>query len=146
MAHNPNMPLVEAPRSLHPLWVRCDKSDPCATAWLGVEAVYSGNKTSGVKLYTVSCKGSSAYVLFKEISAQKKISLCKQRQHLFIFQCSGGPTADETSFTTLDELKQEHEKRHHASTVRFLLLLLFSSYRFLTVRYLVRILCLFFFR
>ncbi|XP_050990919.1 protein zwilch homolog isoform X2 [Labeo rohita] len=84
MAHNPNMPLVEAPRSLHPLWVRCDKSDPCATAWLGVEAVYSGNKTSGVKLYTVSCKG---------------------------------PTADETSFTTLDELKQEHEKRHHASTV-----------------------------
>ncbi|RXN18248.1 zwilch-like protein [Labeo rohita] len=60
MAHNPNMPLVEAPRSLHPLWVRCDKSDPCATAWLGVEAVYSGNKTSGVKLYTVSCKDGTA--------------------------------------------------------------------------------------
>uniref|UniRef100_A0A8C1ZC79 Protein zwilch n=1 Tax=Cyprinus carpio TaxID=7962 RepID=A0A8C1ZC79_CYPCA len=84
MAQNPNMPQVEAPGTLHPLWVRCDKSDPCATAWLGVETVYSGNKTSGVKLYTVSCKG---------------------------------PTGDETSFTKLDELKQEHEKRHHASTV-----------------------------
>ncbi|XP_043072610.1 protein zwilch homolog [Puntigrus tetrazona] len=84
MAQNPNMPQVEAPGSLHPLWVRCDKLDPCATAWLGVETVYSGNKTSGVKLYTVGCKG---------------------------------PTGDETCFTTLDELKQEHEKRHHASTV-----------------------------
>uniref|UniRef100_A0A8C2DAZ8 Protein zwilch n=1 Tax=Cyprinus carpio TaxID=7962 RepID=A0A8C2DAZ8_CYPCA len=84
MAHNPNMPWVEAPGTLHPLWVRCDKSDPCATAWLGVETVYSGNKTSGVKLYTVSCKG---------------------------------PRGDETSFTTLDELKQEHEKRHRPSTV-----------------------------
>uniref|UniRef100_A0A671MNB1 Protein zwilch n=1 Tax=Sinocyclocheilus anshuiensis TaxID=1608454 RepID=A0A671MNB1_9TELE len=83
MAHNPNMPWVEAPGTLHPLWVRCDKSDPCATVWLGVETVYSGNKTSGVKLYTVSCKGSR----------------------------------DETSFTTLDELKKEHEKRHHPSTV-----------------------------
>uniref|UniRef100_A0A8C2HZS4 Protein zwilch n=1 Tax=Cyprinus carpio TaxID=7962 RepID=A0A8C2HZS4_CYPCA len=84
MAQNPNMPQLGAPGTLHPLWVRCDKSDPCATAWLGVETVYSGNKTSGVKLYTVSCKG---------------------------------PTGDETSFTKLDELKQEHEKRHHASTV-----------------------------
>uniref|UniRef100_A0A673LE27 Protein zwilch n=1 Tax=Sinocyclocheilus rhinocerous TaxID=307959 RepID=A0A673LE27_9TELE len=84
MAHNPNMPWVEAPGTLHPLWVRCDKSDPCATVWLGVETVYSGNKTSGVKLYTVSCKG---------------------------------PTGDETSFTALDELKKEHEKRHHPSTV-----------------------------
>uniref|UniRef100_A0A673LQW7 Protein zwilch n=1 Tax=Sinocyclocheilus rhinocerous TaxID=307959 RepID=A0A673LQW7_9TELE len=84
MAQNPNMPQVEAPGTLHPLWVRCDKLDLCATAWLGVETVYSGNKTSGVKLYTVSCKG---------------------------------PTGDETSFTTLDDLKQEHEKRHHASTV-----------------------------
>uniref|UniRef100_A0A672T3Y2 Protein zwilch n=1 Tax=Sinocyclocheilus grahami TaxID=75366 RepID=A0A672T3Y2_SINGR len=83
MAQNPNMPQVEAPGTLHPLWVRCDKLDLCATAWLGVETVYSGNKTSSVKLYTVSCKGSR----------------------------------DETSFTTLDELKQEHEKRHHASTV-----------------------------
>uniref|UniRef100_A0A673LJ38 Protein zwilch n=1 Tax=Sinocyclocheilus rhinocerous TaxID=307959 RepID=A0A673LJ38_9TELE len=83
MAQNPNMPQVEAPGTLHPLWVRCDKLDLCATAWLGVETVYSGNKTSGVKLYTVSCKGSR----------------------------------DETSFTTLDDLKQEHEKRHHASTV-----------------------------
>uniref|UniRef100_A0A672NM03 Protein zwilch n=1 Tax=Sinocyclocheilus grahami TaxID=75366 RepID=A0A672NM03_SINGR len=84
MAHNPNMPWVEAPGTLHPLWVRCDKSDPCATVWRGVETVYSGNKTSGVKLYTVSCKG---------------------------------PTGDEPSFTTLDELKKEHEKRHHSSTV-----------------------------
>ncbi|KAG1944940.1 protein zwilch homolog [Pimephales promelas] len=84
MAHNPNMPQVEVPGTLHPLWVRCDKSDPCASAWLGVETVYSGNKTSGVKLYTVCCKG---------------------------------PTRDETSFTTLDELKQDHQNRHHPTTV-----------------------------
>lgn len=63
MAHNPNMPRVEVPGPLHPLWVRCDKSDPCATAWLGVETIYSGNKTSGVKLYTVCCKGYSNHVL-----------------------------------------------------------------------------------
>ncbi|XP_077049425.1 protein zwilch homolog isoform X2 [Siphateles boraxobius] len=84
MAHNPNMPQLEVPGTLHPLWVRCDKSDPCASAWLGVETVYNGNKTSGVKLYTVCCKG---------------------------------PTGDETSFITLDELKQEHQNRHHPSTV-----------------------------
>lgn len=84
MAHNPNMTRLKAPENLHPLWVRCDKSDPCATAWLGVETTYSGNKTSGVKLYTVCCKG---------------------------------PTGDETAFTTLDELKQEHQNRHHTSAV-----------------------------
>uniref|UniRef100_A0A8C1MFJ4 Protein zwilch n=1 Tax=Cyprinus carpio TaxID=7962 RepID=A0A8C1MFJ4_CYPCA len=67
MAQNPNMPQVEAPGTLHPLWVRCDKSDPCATAWLGVETVYSGNKTSGVKLYTVSCKGSSKDKTFPNV-------------------------------------------------------------------------------
>ncbi|XP_051513065.1 protein zwilch homolog isoform X1 [Myxocyprinus asiaticus] len=84
MAQNPNMPLVKAPGTLHPLWVRCDKSDPCATAWLGAETIYNGNKTTGIKLFTVSCKDQ---------------------------------TGDEASFTTLDDLKQEHQKRHHPSTV-----------------------------
>ncbi|KAI7802555.1 protein zwilch homolog [Triplophysa rosa] len=84
MAQNPAMPLIEAPGTLHPLWVRCDKSDPCATSWLGAETIYNGNKTTGIKLYTVSCKG---------------------------------PTGDEASFTTLDDLKQEHQKRHHPSTM-----------------------------
>ncbi|XP_065139321.1 protein zwilch homolog isoform X2 [Paramisgurnus dabryanus] len=84
MAQNPNMPLIEAPGTLHPLWIRCDKSDPCATAWLGAETIYSGNKPTGIKLFTVSCKG---------------------------------PTGDEASFTTLDDLKQEHQKRHHPSAM-----------------------------
>jgi len=81
MAHNPNMPQVEVPGTLHPLWVRCDKSDPCASAWLGVETVYSGNKTSGVKLYTVCCKGNSTHyscitLWIQSSNFKNKIILC----------------------------------------------------------------------
>ncbi|XP_036441159.1 protein zwilch homolog [Colossoma macropomum] len=83
MSQNPNMAQVEA-HVLHPLWVRCDMSDPAGTSWLGAETVYVGGKATAVKLYTVSCKGA---------------------------------TADETSFITMDQLKQEHQNRHHSSAV-----------------------------
>lgn len=91
MAHNPNMPQVEVPGALHPLWVRCDKSDPCASAWLGVETVYSGNKTSGVKLYTVCCKGNSTHYSCITLWIQSsnftyKIILCKEKQPSLISQ------------------------------------------------------------
>ncbi|XP_028970693.2 protein zwilch homolog isoform X2 [Esox lucius] len=69
---------------LLPLWVRCDMADAAATAWLAAEPVCTGNKVSGVKLYSVTCKGS---------------------------------TVDKGTFITLDELKQEHKKRHHQSSV-----------------------------
>ncbi|KAL6479079.1 hypothetical protein MHYP_G00125120 [Metynnis hypsauchen] len=83
MSQNPNMAQLEG-HVLHPLWVRCDMSDPAGTSWLGAETVYVGGKATAVKLYTVCCKGA---------------------------------TADETSFMTMDQLKQEHQNRHHSSAV-----------------------------
>ncbi|KAJ8002452.1 hypothetical protein DPEC_G00159070 [Dallia pectoralis] len=68
---------LPCPIPLLPLWVRCDMTDPAATAWLAAEVV-----CPGVKLYSVTCKGS---------------------------------TVDKSTFITLDELKQEHKKRHHQS-------------------------------
>lgn len=41
-----------------------------------------------------------------------------KRNNLLLFPNFAGPTRDETSFTTLDELKQEHQNRHHPSTVK----------------------------
>ncbi|XP_047678551.1 protein zwilch homolog isoform X2 [Tachysurus fulvidraco] len=83
MSQNPNMSQVEA-QVLHPLWVRCDTQDPANTSWLGAETVYTGNKATAVKLYTVTCEGSSV---------------------------------DEASFITMDQLKQEHQNRHHSTVV-----------------------------
>ncbi|KAL7878771.1 hypothetical protein AOLI_G00097450 [Acnodon oligacanthus] len=83
MSQNPNMAQLES-HVLHPLWVRCDMSDPAGTSWLGAETVYVGGKATAVKLYTVRCKGA---------------------------------TADETTFMTMDQLKQEHQNRHHSSAV-----------------------------
>ncbi|KAM3869945.1 protein zwilch homolog [Diretmus argenteus] len=83
ISHNPNMASVDNP-ALHPLWVRCDMSDPAGTSWLGAETVCTGDKVTGVKLYSVTCKGS---------------------------------TVNRGSFLTLDQLKQEHKKRHSSSVV-----------------------------
>ncbi|KAM6926023.1 protein zwilch homolog isoform 3-T3 [Lycodopsis pacificus] len=76
--------IMKASPALHPLWVRCDMSDPAGTTWFGAETVCMGNRVSGVKLYSVTCKGS---------------------------------TVDKGSLITLDELKQEHKKRHHSSSM-----------------------------
>nr|XP_020474971.1 protein zwilch homolog [Monopterus albus]XP_020474972.1 protein zwilch homolog [Monopterus albus] len=84
LSQNDNVSAVDHSTYLHPLWVRCDMSDPAGTAWFGAETVCVGNKISGVKLYSVTCKGS---------------------------------TVDKSSFITLDELKQEHKKRHHPSSM-----------------------------
>uniref|UniRef100_A0A671VM14 Protein zwilch n=1 Tax=Sparus aurata TaxID=8175 RepID=A0A671VM14_SPAAU len=94
LSQNVNVSAVENNPALHPLWVRCDMSDPAGTAWFGAETVCMGNKVSGVKLHSVTCKGS---------------------------------TVDKKSLITLDELKQEHKRRCHPSSVsecsaRFLLL------------------------
>ncbi|KAK0148564.1 Protein zwilch [Merluccius polli] len=69
---------------LDPLWVRCDMSDPAGTSWLGAETVHLANKVTGVKLYSVTCKG---------------------------------PSVERKSSITLEDLKQEHKKRHHPLTV-----------------------------
>ncbi|XP_036964070.1 protein zwilch homolog isoform X3 [Acanthopagrus latus] len=95
LSQNVNVSAVENNPALHPLWVRCDMSDPAGTTWFGAETICMGNKVSGVKLYSVTCKGS---------------------------------TVDKKSLITLDELKQEHRRRCHPSSMaikgsaRFLLL------------------------
>lgn len=57
LAQNPSVSEVED-RALLPLWVRCDMSDPAGTTWLGAETVCTGNKVTGAKLYSVTCKRS----------------------------------------------------------------------------------------
>ncbi|KAK2842327.1 hypothetical protein Q5P01_012527 [Channa striata] len=84
LSQNPNLSAVDNNPPLNPLWVRCDMSDPAGTTWFGAETVCVGKKVSGIKLYSVTCKGS---------------------------------TVDKTSLITLDELKQEHKKRHHTSSI-----------------------------
>ncbi|XP_075898925.1 protein zwilch homolog [Nelusetta ayraudi] len=85
LSQNPNVSAVGSSTALLPLWVRCDMSDPAGTTWCGAENVsLRDKKVSGFKLYSVTCKGSSA---------------------------------ERKSFTTLDELKQEHKKRHHPSSM-----------------------------
>uniref|UniRef100_A0A672YVY7 Protein zwilch n=1 Tax=Sphaeramia orbicularis TaxID=375764 RepID=A0A672YVY7_9TELE len=59
-------------------------SDPAGTTWFGVDMISMGNKVTGAKLYSVTCKGS---------------------------------TVDKKSLITIDELKQEHKKRHHPSSM-----------------------------
>ncbi|XP_069383880.1 protein zwilch homolog isoform X1 [Paralichthys olivaceus] len=84
LAQNANVSAVDNNPALNPLWVRCDMSDPAKTTWFGAETVCIGNKVSGVKLYSVTCKGAAM---------------------------------DKRTFITLDELKQEHKKRHHPSSM-----------------------------
>uniref|UniRef100_A0A665TUS3 Protein zwilch n=1 Tax=Echeneis naucrates TaxID=173247 RepID=A0A665TUS3_ECHNA len=59
LSQNPNVSAVDNNPDLLPLWVRCDMSDPARTTWFGAETVCMGNKLSGVKLYSVTCKGST---------------------------------------------------------------------------------------
>nr|XP_028562826.1 protein zwilch homolog [Podarcis muralis] len=59
MSQNPNMahPNINESAPLPPLWVRCDHSDPKQTVWLGAEPFCTGNKITGIHLYTVTCNG-----------------------------------------------------------------------------------------
>ncbi|KAM6937408.1 protein zwilch homolog [Xenentodon cancila] len=84
LSQNTSVSAMETTPALHPLWVRCDMSDPAGTTWFGAEPICSGNKVTSVKLYSVTCKGS---------------------------------TMDKKSLMTLEELKQEHKKRHYTSTM-----------------------------
>ncbi|XP_034391944.1 protein zwilch homolog isoform X1 [Cyclopterus lumpus] len=59
LSQNANVSSVDNNPALHPLWVRCDMSDPAGTTWFGAETVCMGNRVSGVKLYSVTCKGST---------------------------------------------------------------------------------------
>ncbi|XP_020486981.2 protein zwilch homolog [Labrus bergylta] len=59
LSQNANVSALDDNAALLPLWVRCDMSDPAGTTWFGAETVCTGNKVSGVKLYSVTCKGST---------------------------------------------------------------------------------------
>uniref|UniRef100_A0A3B5KS30 Protein zwilch n=1 Tax=Xiphophorus couchianus TaxID=32473 RepID=A0A3B5KS30_9TELE len=59
LSQNPGVSAVDNKPILHPLWVRCDMSDPAGTAWFGAEPVCVSNKVAGVKLYSITCKGST---------------------------------------------------------------------------------------
>lgn len=113
LSQNPNVSAVGSSTALLPLWVRCDMSDPAGTTWFGAENVsLRDKKVSGFKLYSVTCKGKCH--IPQRLSASLALVLCH-------FNVSGnvsiGSSAERKSFTTLDELKQEHKKRHHPSSV-----------------------------
>uniref|UniRef100_A0A3P9P1A8 Protein zwilch n=1 Tax=Poecilia reticulata TaxID=8081 RepID=A0A3P9P1A8_POERE len=59
LSQNPGMSAVDNNLILHPLWLRCDMSDPGGTVWFGAEIVCASNKVAGVKLYSITCKGST---------------------------------------------------------------------------------------
>ncbi|XP_011605705.2 protein zwilch homolog [Takifugu rubripes] len=84
LSQNPNVSAVGNGPALLPLWVRCDMSDPDGTTWLGAETICISNKVSGIKLYSVTCKGS---------------------------------TVDKRLFLSLDDIRQEHKRRHHPSSM-----------------------------
>lgn len=84
LSHNANVSATDNNPALLPLWVRCDMSDPAGTTWLGAETICSSNKVSGVKLYSITCKGSAV---------------------------------DKRLFLSLDDVKQEHKRRHHPSSM-----------------------------
>lgn len=60
---------------LLPLWVRCDMSDPAGTAWLGAETICMVNGVSGVKLYSVTCKGIAETLHIFLTKAHSKLSV-----------------------------------------------------------------------
>ncbi|XP_051918229.1 protein zwilch homolog isoform X2 [Hippocampus zosterae] len=74
LSQNVNVHAVDDP-TLRPLWVRCDMSDPARTTWFGAEGVCVANKMSGVKLYSVTCKGpvnKSALITLDELKREHK--------------------------------------------------------------------------
>ncbi|XP_068815051.1 protein zwilch homolog isoform X2 [Struthio camelus] len=62
MVQNPNMTHLKISRLvvLPPLWIRCDRSDPERTCWLGAEPLKTGNKITGINLHMVTCDGPTA--------------------------------------------------------------------------------------
>lgn len=70
------VPPAVSPAPLLPLWVRCDMADPARTTWLGAETACTGNKVSGVKLYAVTCAGSTvdkgSFITLDELKQEHK--------------------------------------------------------------------------
>ncbi|XP_061450857.1 protein zwilch homolog isoform X2 [Rhineura floridana] len=92
MSQNPNMVhlIINKSAPLPPLWVRCDRSDPKQTIWLGAEPLSIEDKLTGINLYTVACnvKSSSSNL---------------------------SPMSNKTFSADLEDLKETHRMRHHSS-------------------------------
>ncbi|XP_048338285.1 protein zwilch homolog, partial [Sphaerodactylus townsendi] len=59
MSQNPNMTDLKMsdPVAFPPLWVRCDRTDPKQTTWLGAEPLSTGNNVTGITLHTITSSG-----------------------------------------------------------------------------------------
>nr|XP_056722102.1 protein zwilch homolog [Euleptes europaea] len=97
MSQNPNMTdlKISNPVAFPPLWVRCDRTDPQQTIWLGAEPLSTGNNLTGITLHTVT---------------------------------SSGPLSNKNCYTNLEELKENHRRRHRCFG---LTTKVFASYKFL---------------
>lgn len=71
MSQNPNMTHLKSSNlfPLPPLWVRCDRSDPKQTAWLGAEPLSTRNQLTGINLHTVTSKGK-LFLLIVALASQ----------------------------------------------------------------------------
>ncbi|KAF3854873.1 hypothetical protein F7725_022928 [Dissostichus mawsoni] len=122
LSQNANASAVDNNPALHPLWVRCDMSDPARTAWVGAETVCTGNKVSAVKLYSITCKGITQ--IYTSLN-NPLLKLYQISEYLFFINFGNcfnptsfllGSTVDKKTLITLDVLKQEHKKRHPPSS------------------------------
>ncbi|KAJ8417611.1 hypothetical protein AAFF_G00224540 [Aldrovandia affinis] len=73
---NPSMSKGGCTQALPPLWVRCDMTDSEGTAWMGVETVRTGDKTTAVKFHSIQCKapvvGKAPSITLKELKEMHK--------------------------------------------------------------------------
>lgn len=111
LSQNPCVSGVANNAALHPLWVRCDMSDPAKTMWMGAETVCTGTNVSGVILYSITSKGMTQ-ILYS-------VFLISFTKYLFIKYCNFfiDSAVNKEALITLDEVKREHKKRHHTSLV-----------------------------
>ncbi|XP_008310320.1 protein zwilch homolog isoform X2 [Cynoglossus semilaevis] len=88
LSQNPCVSGVANNAALHPLWVRCDMSDPAKTMWMGAETVCTGTNVSGVILYSITSKDSAvnkeALITLDEVKREHK-----KRHHTSLMQTKG---------------------------------------------------------
>ncbi|XP_065268465.1 protein zwilch homolog [Emys orbicularis] len=110
MAQNPNMThlKISKPVVLPPLWVRCDRSDPEHTCWLGAEPLKNGNKITGISFHIVTCNGPTAdKTCFANLEDLKKAHKIRHRSS--IVTTKGFAQYELIRSTTLEDTVVESE-------------------------------------
>ncbi|NXD08022.1 ZWILC protein, partial [Nothocercus nigrocapillus] len=90
MTQNPNMTHLKISELvvLPPLWIRCDRSDPEHTCWLGAEPLKTGDKITGIYLHSVTCHGPTAdKTCFADLEELKMAH--KSRHHSSVVMTKG---------------------------------------------------------